>query len=182
MKDSFDMINLIEIMFEWYKENSYKSPQYDDDPETVYTHKLLAGGTFLDAWLWWRYIKFPLDSNKDTSYVRYHLNVEMHFLGDAQETEIMHKGRKMKLYKGEVEFYITPSVEMDFRDEWEKGGVLGLVHDVFRKKIFREELESHKNYIYSEAYKLQGLLKQFFKVESFVAEETVQQPSKGLPD
>jgi hypothetical protein len=181
VKDAFAFKELLKVMEEWFEENGYKPRDGGDIAETTYTHKISQGGNWLDSWLWWRYLKYPLGGSPKTSYYRYGLNVDMHYLGNAAEVEVMNKGKKVSLMKGEVEFTINAFLELDFRNEWsKKGGFLSLVHDVFRKKMYKKEIESQKEYVYAEMYDFQGVIKQFFKLEKFVSPEVVSLPPKGL--
>jgi len=180
VRDVFSAKDTVRVIEEWLKENHYVDQEGGEDYETLYTHAIRGGGAVLDAWFWWRVIKYPTGTTKDTAYLRYRINLDMHFLGDANEVEVMHKGKKVKLNKGEIEFNITPIVEIDFRDEWKKSGILGLAHDIFKKKIYKKEIDNHVELLMTDTYKLQNMLKQWFNLESVMPEETVSQPSKGM--
>ncbi len=180
IKDVFSIKDLVKDLEEWLKENGYRDLEGGDDQESVYTHKLSQGGSWLDAWLWWRLVKYPQGTTEKTGYLRYLFNVDMHFLGDAKEVEVLHKGKKVKLNKGEVEVIISPIVELDFRNEWKKEGILGLVHNVFKKRIYKKEIDTHWYLLYKDAYNFQGVVKRFFKLEVVTPEEVVSQPPKGL--
>ncbi len=183
VKDAFSLGDLIKIMNEWRNEHNFvdrEGSNDDNGQETVYSHKVTGGGAVLDLWMWWRYLKYPLGTNKDTSYVRYVLNVDLHFLGDNAEVEVMHKGKKVKLNKGEIEIEIKPFVEMDFRGEWKKEGLLKIFHDVFKKRVYKKEITNHIEYMYGELYKLHGAIKLFFNLPTFMPEEALSQPPKGL--
>lgn len=180
VKDAFSMIDVIKVLEEWLKENYYVDLDGGEDFETVYTHALRAGGSFLDAWLWWRAVRYPRGTTSKTSFVRYRISIDMHFLGDAAETEVLNKGKKVKLNKGECEFTITPVLEIDFRNEWGDKGLKGLISEVFKKRIYKKEIDAHVEAILTDTARIQNMLKQFFKLESTMAEETVSQPPKGL--
>ena len=180
VKDLFVLKDVVKILEEWFKENKYVDLEGGDDYETLYTHCIKAGGSFLDAQLWWRAVKYPRGTTKDTAYLRYRIDVDMHYLGDANETEVVAKGKKIKVYKGEITFLIRPTLDIDFRDEWGKKGLLGMVSDVFKKKIYKKEIDAHIVFILTEASRLQNMLKQFFRLETAMPEETVSQYPKGL--
>ncbi len=184
VKDVFSINDMLKNMTEWFYENDYVGADgvkpIDNNLEEVYSHKVTQGGTWLDIWLWWRAYKYPVDTTSRTSYLRYRLLVDMHFLGDSAEVEVMHKGKKVKLNKGEMEVKITPVLELDYRSEWKKQGILKLFDVVFRRKMYKKEIDEHYMYILSEANKLQGVLKEYFKLEPSVPEEQVPLPPKGL--
>jgi hypothetical protein len=184
VKDVFNMNDLIKAANEWLRENSYFA--YDDmdidqhSQESLYTYKVTQGGAGLDVWIWWRVVKYPMATTKSTSFLRYVMNIDMHFLGDSGEVEVMHKGKKVKLNNGEIEFIITPFLELDYRNEWKKQGILKLVEKTFRKRMYQAEIDNHEHYFYTQLYKFQGVLKTFFGLEKFAAEEAVSFPPKGL--
>ncbi len=183
VKDTFNMKDMVVAMTEWFKENYYIDQDETGDDncqEVLYSHVLRSGGSFLDSWWWWRYIRYPKGTNKDTSFLRYRLHVDAHFLGDAKSMEVMTKGKKASVNKMEVEFFITPMLEMDFKDEWKRGKLTGLIADVFRKKIYKKEIDAHIEGLYVDAYRFHSMLKQWFKLESSFPEETVSQPPKGI--
>jgi len=180
VKDAFSMIDVIKVLEEWLKENYYVDLDGGEDFETVYTHALRAGGSFLDAWLWWRAVRYPTGTTNKTAFLRYRISVDMHFLGDAAETEVLNKGKKVKLNKGECEFTIIPTLEIDFRNEWGNKGMMGLISEIFKKRIYNREITNHIEVLLTDTARLQNMLKQFFKLESTMSEETVSQPPKGL--
>jgi len=171
------MKELIKVLDEWLLENKYTDLEGKDKFETLYTHCLKSGGAFLDAQLWWRCVKHPLGK---TGYLRYRINIEMHYLGDPSEIDYVHKGKKVKMNKAELSVFITPFVELDFANKWKEEGLMGLITDVFRKKIYKKDIDDHVTLLYIEANKLQNMIKQFFGLESVYAVETVSQPPKGL--
>jgi hypothetical protein len=180
VKDAFALGDLITFVNDWLKDQGFTDYAGGDDTEDMYSHKIIGGGSMVDIWMWWRLLKYPEGTTKDTAYLRYLMNVDIHFMGDVAEVEVMHKGKKAKLNKGEVEFIINPCLELDFREEWKKQKLLNLVKEVFKKKIYKKEIDEHKQNLYNLAYGLQGVIKQFFKLESFVPEETTHIGPKGL--
>ncbi len=180
VKDVYNLNDLVKNMEEWLKENDYVDDEGNQEYETLYTHALRSGGTFLDAWLWWRAVKYPRGTTEKTAFVRYRLQIDMHFLGDAGQVEVMSKGKKVKMNKGEMEITITPILEFDFRNEWKKDTFLGSIETLFKHRLYRKELTNHQTLFLRETYRFHDMLKQFFKLESTAHPETVSQPPKGL--
>ena len=179
------MSDLIKNMNDWFKENYYTNVQEGTDftenaQETLYTHIIRSGGILLDSWVWWRLVRYPFDVNPKTGYYRYRLNVDMHFLGDPKEMEVVHKGKKVPVNKMEVEITINAAVEMDYRNEWKKDKLMGVIHDVFRKKMYWKQLTDVFNLMHDDVYRFHAMLKQFFKIESVHPEEAVPWPPKGF--
>ena len=159
---------------EWAEEHGYEPLYGGEDRESLHIHK--QGSPILDSWYWWRFVKL---ASGPKGYFRYRLNVDFHLLGEGK-TEVMHKGKKVKLDKGEIEFMILPVLELDWRNEWQKDGVLGLAHRVFRKNIYKKEIDGVKDDVYLDAVKLQGMLKEYMKVPTFTKEEAASMPPQGL--
>lgn len=180
IKDAFSFDDVPRILEEWFMENGYKDAEGNDDPETLQTYKIAKGGKFLEVWLWWRCIKYPPGSNEKNAYVRYKINLDVQYLGNAVPEIVMHKGKKVKMYKGTIEFMITPIIEMDFRNEWGKKGLKGMMHRYFRERIYKMDIEKHFQLLYVEAYKLQSMIKQWFGLPAMMPTETVSQPPSGL--
>ncbi|MEK6886686.1 MAG: hypothetical protein AABW88_02530 [Nanoarchaeota archaeon] len=180
IKDRFSVADLLKVLKEWLTENHYVDLNGRTDYETLYTHALKAGGSFLDSWFWWRCVRYPEGTTKKTAYLRYRINIDMHFLGDAAETEAVSKGKKVKLNKGEINIMITPIVELDFRNEWKDKGLAGLFDEIFKKRMYKKDIDKHVEFLMLESYRLQNMLKQFFRLESTSDIETVSQPPEGL--
>jgi len=180
VKDKFSVADLLKDLNEWLKENHYVDLNGKEDYETLYTHALKSGGSFLDSWLWWRCVKYPEGTAKKTAYLRYRLNIDMHYLGDAAETEVVHKGKKVKLNRGEMSITITPTVELDFRNEWKNKGLAGLFDEIFKKRLYKKDIGKHIEFLILESYRLQNMFKQFFRLESTAEKETVSQRLIGL--
>ncbi len=180
VKDKFSVGDMLRVLNEWLKENHYVDLNGREDYETLYTHALKAGGSFLDSWLWWRCVKYPEGTTKKTAYLRYRLSVDMHYLGDSAEMEVVNKGKKVKLNKGEISISITPTIELDFRNEWKNKGLAGLFGEIFKKRLYKKNIGEHTEYLILEAYRLQNMFKQFFRLESIAEKETVSHPPEGL--
>ena len=180
IKDKFSMDDLLKNLKEWLVENHYGDLLGKDDFETVYTHALKSGGSFLDSWMWWRCIKYPEGTAYKTAYLRYRLNIDMHYLGDPGDIEVVSKGKKVKIKKGEISIFITPTIELDFRNEWKDKGLAGLFDELFKKRLYKKDIDKHVEFLILEAYKLQNMLKQYFRLESTWEKETVSQPPEGL--
>lgn len=180
VKDIFSVNDMLKVLNEWLKENHYVDLNGKEDYESVYTHALRHGGSFLDSWLWWRAVKYPEGTTDKTAYLRYRVSIDMHFLGDSAETEMIVKGKKVKLNKGEMSVIITPTVELDFRNEWKEKGLAGLFDTFFKKRLYKADIDKHVEFLYIEANRLQNMFKQFFKLESTWGVETVGQPPKGI--
>lgn len=180
IKDTYNLNDLVSALAEWLEENHYVDLEGLKDYESLYTHAVRQGGAFLDAWLWWRALKYPEGTTKDTSLVRYRVHVDMHFLGSSSEVEMMAKGKKVKMNKGDISITITAFLEIDFRNEWKDKGISNLIHTVFKKRLYKKELDDHVGFLLGDAYKLQNMFKQFFKLESTAPEETITPYPKGL--
>ncbi|MFC1728356.1 hypothetical protein ACFLZ7_02745 [Nanoarchaeota archaeon] len=179
VEDVFALKFLYKVVKEWLDEEKY----FDDEGGEKFREKLYLDKTNQmgkELWMWWRTIKYPDGVNKKTGYLRYLLDIDYHIL-NMTKAEVMHKGKKLKLDKGEVEATIVANLELDYRGEWKKSGLMKSFIKIFQKRIYRKEIEDHRLYLYKEAYKLQALIKRFLEAKGlFTPEEAKTYTKRGL--
>lgn len=169
VEDVYDLKSLYKVIKEWLDEENYYD-EYGDEKfrEKLYLDRTTKGGK--ELWIWWRTIKYPEGVKEKTGYVRYLIDINYHVLG-MNKVEVMNKGKKIKLDKGEVEVMITADLELDYRKEWEKHGLLRNFIDLFQRRIYKKELETHKTLLYKEAYRLQALIKRYLEAKGLFSPE-----------
>lgn len=170
VEDIFSMKDLYKVVKEWLDEEGYMD-EYEGENyrEKLYLDKTNEKGK--EMWIWWRTIKYPEGSNSKTGYLRYLMNIDYHVL-NMSRVEVMHKGKKLKMDKGEVEVMISANVEIDFRGEWKKG-FLKTISSLFKKRIYRKEITDHKNQLYKEAYRLQSVIKRYLEAKGLYTPEEI---------
>ncbi len=171
VEDIFSTKDLYKVVKEWLDEENY----FDEENGENYREKLYVdktGEKGKELWIWWRTIKYPEGMSEKTGFLRYILNVDYHVLG-MKTVEVMHKGKKLKMDKGEVEVMISANIELDYRGEWKKGfwkNIAGL----FKKRIYRKEITDHKNNLYKEAYRLHSVIKRYLETKGLFTPEEIK--------
>jgi len=166
-------------MHEWLKYNEWKGiwEGKDNRHEHYFLERTNLGGD-KEFWAWWRVHKPSLGN----PYYIYQMFVTFHGVG-ITGSEVMHKGKKYKVEKGEVEVKIRTWVELDQDEAWSKHKFLTLVHKIFPQRIFLNELEDHKKEAYRQSFQFQGFMKNYLKMRGFLPEKELKEfhPSRAFP-
>lgn len=174
-KDVFHLKNLYVMIHEYLVEEGFldKDQTASNDEghryaETLYMEKFIqkgihAGGK--EMWVWWRTIKQP--ETKYSGYYRYLLDFDFHVVYMRDE-EIVHHGKKMKIQWGEIEFFIRPKIEADYKGEWERHWLLKHFHKLYYGRLIKYEFEKREKELWREAYRFQGKIKQFLNLRTFI--------------
>ncbi|MEM4336391.1 MAG: hypothetical protein QXG86_00090 [Candidatus Woesearchaeota archaeon] len=171
-EDVFSLQSLYKMIREWLIANEYASNKKDEKMEKFYLEKHSGGAK--ELWIWWRTSKIPHGSK----YFKYVLNIDYHVLG-MKDVEIMHKGMKIKVNKGEVEILINCYLETEAEFQLKESLLRGIAN-MFRKKIYRKEIEQHKKDLESEMFSLQHDIKQFLELKGFLPKSELLHPLRGL--
>lgn len=166
-KDYFSMKGLYVVMHEWLVDEGYATRSDPDFPETFYLHREVGGTAGNELWIWWRMKKFP--NNVFNSYYRYRIDIDFHIIL-LRPAEIMYEGQKFKADWGEPEITVTATCESDWQGTWKNHWFLKNFHDIFWKRIFKNEFEAHKNELYREAYRFQEAIKTYLKLKTYLPE------------
>jgi hypothetical protein len=177
-KDVFDMKNFYKMIHDWLIEYDWEDQKGDKDHfETYYLEKIGAKGE-KEHVIWWRLEKIP----SKNSYYKYILELLYHTVA-LKNTEIVVEGKKLKVNKGEIETKIRTYVELDYEGKWSHHPVLNMFKDIFRERIFKADLESHKRELYRESFILQGAMKKYLKLKGFLPEYRLEpfRPAEAYP-
>ena len=179
-KDVFHLKNLYIMMHEYlYEEGWYGMPEAQKAPnkyasnahaniEKLYLEKFCQKGLHQggkEMWLWWRVFKMP--DSKWNSYFRYRLDIDFHMVY-IQNIEVMHQGKKMKIQKGEIEMFIRPWIEADYQSHWEKHWFLKHVQEMYEMRVLSQEMEKREKELWREGYRLQGVIKRYLNMRTFI--------------
>lgn len=177
-EDVFNMKELYKAVRDWLISNDYVTAKSSENMEKFYLEKLAPSGT-KEIWVWWRTSKSPHDSK----YFRYNINIDIHVLG-MKDVEIMHQGQKLKANKGEVEIMINCFLELEAEFEFSKSflGLLGgkWLTNVFRKRVYKKQVDAHKGDLKDDLVKLQAFIKEFLELKSFLPKSEQFYPARGL--
>lgn len=172
-KGIFEFKNLYAFMYEWLRDEGFT----DDNGigkemwETFYWERRTPSG-HTDYNIWWRLKMQP--PGQSSSWFLYKLNVDFTGLG-VQKTEVMHNGKKVGAYNGEMGVGIKPVLVIDYAALSKKGSILGsfINPDMFLNRIMKKDLKYHKDTLDNIAFRFQEALKDFFGLTTF--------SDKGIP-
>lgn len=174
-KDVFHLKNLYVMLHEYLLEEGFLSVGAEgyaaavhSEIEKLYFEKFCQKGIHSggkEMWIWWRTVKMP--ETKYSGYFRYLLDIDFHVVY-ARDQEIMHQGKKMNINWGEIEMFIRPKVEADYRNEWTNHWFLKHFKDLYNKRILSQEFEKREKELWRDAYRLQGKIKNFLNMRTFI--------------
>ncbi len=170
-KGIFEFKNLYAFMYEWLRDEGFRDYDGGEMWETFYWERRTPSG-HTDYNIWWRLQMQP--PGQSSAWFLYRLNVDFTGLG-IQKTEVMHNGKKVGAYNGEIGVNISPVVLVDYNSFSKKGSVLGsfINSKMFLNRIMKKDLKYHKDTMDDIAYRFQEALKDFFGLTTF--------EDKGIP-
>lgn len=169
--DVFHLRNLYVMMHEYLLEEGWRGKDGEanhSDIETFYLEIYFQKGLHhggKEMWVWWRLFKRP--ASKYSGYFRYRLDIDMH-MRRIFDIEIMHKGKKIKVHRGEIEIFFRPWIEGDLGDKWKKHWLLKHFQELFEKRIMSQEFEKHEKELWRETYRFQSAVKRFLDLRTFI--------------
>jgi hypothetical protein len=116
-------------------------------------------------WVYWRLYKFHM--GKFSGYFRNRLDVDMHMVYH-QDLDVMHHGKKMRVQKGEIEFFIRPRIELDYANQWGTHWFLKHFKKLYNDRIMSQEIAKREKELWREAYRFQGQIKKFLNLRTFI--------------
>ena len=174
-KDVFHLKNLYVMMHEYLAEEGFLDKNQNAGTltghmysEILYMEKFIqkglhAGGK--EMWVMWRTFKKP--ETKYSGYYRYKLDFDFHVVYMRDE-EVMHHGKKMKINWGEIEFFIRPKIEADYRNQWEKHWLLKHLHKIYYQRILHHEFDKREKELWRKACRFQEKIKNFLNLRTFI--------------
>ncbi len=161
-KDFFHLRNLYILIHEWLIEEGWATRVDEDFPEKYYLHRETqkAGN---EVWIWWRFKQWPT-GNK---YYFYDLTITWHVIL-LKSVEVKWKGQNYKSNWGEVEIVFDARVKTnpDLEQHW----LIKHFNDIFRGRIFKQDLEKHKMELYRDVYRLQETVKYYLQLKTYLPE------------
>ena len=175
-KDLFVLQPLYRMTRQWFMENEYRDAK--DDPVLESAMEILywyRDGTHVnqnerEVRIWWRTLKSgaPLGTAGSVFY-KHHIDIDWNVI-NMVDREIMRQDKKQKVQFGELRIVIKPILEVadvsrtfliKYFDYW------------FRTRLIKKNLEENRKMLYQDAYRLQGTIKRYLELKSFLpAEET----------
>jgi hypothetical protein len=174
-EETFHMKNLYKMIHDWLDEEGFKDIYGDtENPEIFYLERILLSGA-KEHRIWWRCMKNPQKS----SYYQYYLKIDFMTL-NMKSIEVMHQGHKMKTDRGDVIIRISAYLQLDYKNEWRNSSFLMNFDKLFRKRIYKAQIESYKVDLYKTIYRLQNTIKQYLKLKNIYEMPKPFHPEKGL--
>ncbi|HLC52249.1 MAG TPA: hypothetical protein VJI98_03340 [Candidatus Nanoarchaeia archaeon] len=164
-KDIFDLNEFYKALREWFNDKQWVDEEDKNEHWETYYGERLAGGS-REIWWWWRLFKKAPDSD----YLKYYIDIDVHCLGIV-DTEVIVNGNKLKVNKGEIDFYMKGMIEKTYEAEFEKNWLLREVKDIFSRRIYRKNLEQRRKELYQEMYELNNFIKQWLKLKRYLPYE-----------
>ena len=161
-KEVCNMKFLYTSIHEWLMLNEYQDMTGDIDHrflEILYFERRM---NVKEMRIWWRSFKAPQGSK----YFRYRFRIDSRVI-NVVDFEILRNGKKMKAQDGEVTIEIHPQLQLDYQNQWEKNWFLKYFDQIFRTRIFHENVHEHRRQIYREAYRLHGFIKKYLELKVF---------------
>ncbi len=161
-KQVFTVENLYKMVHDWLVENKFFDKVTGDDKfETLYMENISQDGT-KEVNAWWRTEK-SVAGNK---YYKYDIDIEYHVLL-MKNVEVTYANQKIKTNQSEVTLRVHTNLILDPASKW-TSGFLKRFDSLFRKRIYKANIDAHMRDLYKQTYDLQARVKQFFKLNQFM--------------
>jgi len=161
-KDVFSLKNFYVMLHEWLNSKDWHDREKRDHYEDLYFEKV-EPGDFREIHVWWR----PEKSSASTKFYKWKMRINFKVLY-LKATEIMYKGKKIKVDKGEIEMKIWSFLELDPERKWRDHSILSHFFNMYVKRIFESELTKQKLLLYRETYEMQNWMKNFLQMKLFL--------------
>jgi hypothetical protein len=179
-EETFHMKNLYKLIYEWLDEEGftdiYGERVVDGNPETFYLERILGTGS-KEHRIRWRCLMRP----KQSTYYRYYLKIDFMTI-NMKSIEVMHQGYKMKTDRGDVIIDIEAWLQLDYDNKWDETPILKskFMQNLFRNRVYKEQIEAHKVDLYKITYRLHNVIKQYLKLKTLYEMPKPFHPEKGL--
>lgn len=162
-KDVFHLKNFYVALHEWFKVNEWTDPEGKDHFEDFYLEKV-EPGDFREIHIWWRPEKPVAPGN---TFYKFKMAVNFKCLY-LKSTEIMYKGKKLKVDKGELEMKIWSNLELVGYEKWKDHPILKHFWDIYIKRIHWTDILKQKVVLYRETFEMQNWMKGFLQLKQFL--------------
>lgn len=171
-EDPIHLKNTYRFIHEWLVENSF----VDDFGADHFIEKLyldyrgLAPTGVGECMVLWRTSKVPPNWGSNYTYYKYFLNVNFHMINivDVKVPVPEWGGKQRTVQQGELNINLKPWIKLDIGGVWKKNSILSMFQEHFLRRIYEKEMTYHKNELFSDTYKLQTAIKEFFQRKQFV--------------
>src|SRR3989338_3423700 len=99
----------------------------------------------------------------------HHMDIDWNVI-NMVDKEIMYEGNKQKVQSGELRILIQPYIDVK---DLSKTPILRYFDLWFRTRLIKKNLEENRKILYQDAYRLQGTIKKYLDLQSFLPAEDV---------
>ena len=166
-KEAFVMQPLYRVTHKWLGENDYADSGGDSSLESsgeVLYH--FRKGTTVspgenELRIWWRTQKSV------SAFYVHHLDIDWNVI-QMYNIEIMRNGNKQKVQKGELRINIKPYINIP---DMSRTTLLKFFDNWIRTRLVKKNLEENRKILYQDAYRLQGMIKKYLELKTFIPEQ-----------
>lgn len=173
-KEMWSMQPLYRMVRQWLMENEYSDDKGDTTMES--SMEILywwREGTHINPHekelrIWWRAQKRPVPVGTSGSrFYLHHMDIDWNVI-NLVDKEIMREGKKEKVQAGELRILLKPYIEVADID---KVPIIGLFKNWIYTRLIKKNLEEHRKILYQDVYRLQGTIKKYLELKSFLPKE-----------
>jgi hypothetical protein len=112
-------------------------------------------------------------------FLKYHLSVDFQCF-HVKRIEMVHKGRQIKPYIGDVTFWITAILEIDYCGWFEGGGLMDILQEYFVRRIYKRNIREHETELRRLANRYADDFKHFIGLLRYTEDRKLMHPAKGF--
>jgi hypothetical protein len=154
--DIFNLKAVYTMIHEWFVEEEYCDDE-EKFPEVYMRERITPKGK--EILVFWRIHKQPFGI---TFYNRT-IDVLFKFVG-IKDIEVMQEGKKFKLQKGTIELKVWAHLEYDAEKKWRDHPILKHFLEIFVNRIYKKEMEMHREELKVEMETLQNSIKEYLNL------------------
>ncbi|MBI2663929.1 hypothetical protein HYX10_01140 [Candidatus Woesearchaeota archaeon] len=175
-KEKFVMQPLYRVVRQWLMENDYTDVQGDDSMESAmeilyhYRKGTSQSPNEKELRIWWRTVQMPISRGRmGSKFYKFHIDIDWNVI-QMYDIEIMREGKKEKVQQGELRIDIKPYIETP---DTSKTPLLKFFDRWMRTRLIKKNLEENRKMLYQDAYRLQGMIKKYLELKTFIPEVEV---------
>ena len=173
-REVFVMQPLYRVTRQWLMQNDYRDSTGDETMESAgeLLYHIRKGTSVSpsekELRIWWRTRKQPIpEGSLGNKFFVHHIDIDWNVI-QMYDIEIMREGKKEKVQQGELRIDIRPYIETP---DMSKAPALKFFDNWFRTRLIKKNLEENKKMLYQDAYRLQGMIKKYLELKTFIPEE-----------
>ena len=155
--DIFNIKALYTMIHEWFVEEEFCKDE-DKFPE-IYLRERITPKRGKEILIFWRLHKQPFG----ISFYNRSYDVLIKCIG-LKDVEVMQEGKKFKLQRGAFEIKVWAQLEYDAQSVWRKHPILKYFLEIFVHRLYKKEMEMHREELKQEVESLQNSIKDYLNL------------------